>query len=238
MIDGKPAGLFIVFEGPEGSGKTTQAQLLVDALRKLGLDIDLTREPGGTPLGELVRRMLIDERELRAVNPQVQALLLSAARAQHISTRIRPHLKDCGVVICDRFSASMLAYQGRGFRLRLGDLENLTSFALQGVTPDLTVLLDLEVEIGLRRSLGHRSAVWDKESAIDYHELRFHRRVRDSYLAQAKRDKDGWLIVDALKTPEDIAAEVLQRLKSELDGPDLRRVPFAVIQPLLPLSIT
>ena len=237
MIDGKPCGLFIVFEGPEGSGKTTQSQLLGDALRKQGLDVDQTREPGGTPLGELVRRMLIDEREMRAVNPQVQALLLSAARAQHISKRIRPHLERGGVVICDRFSASMHAYQGRGFRLRLRDLEKLTSFALQGVTPDLTVLLDLEVEVGLKRSLSHVKTVWEKESAIDFHQLNFHRRVRDSYLAQAKRDKNCWLKVDALKALDDIAIEVLQRVKSEVDGRDLRRVLFAVVQPRLPLSI-
>ena len=237
MIDGKPAGLFVVFEGPEGSGKTTQAQLLGDALRQQSLDVDLTREPGGSPLGELVRRMLIDEREMRSVNPQVQALLLSAARAQHIAKRIRPHLERGGVVICDRFAASMRAYQGGGFRLRLGDLDNITSFAVQGVTPDLTILLDIEVEIGLKRSLSHRNTVWEKGSAINWHRLRFHHRVRDAYLAQANRERGCWLKVDALKDPREIAAEVTRRVQPEIDGRDLQRVSFSVVQPRLPIGI-
>jgi len=236
MIDEKPAGLFIVFEGPEGSGKTTQAQLLGDALRQQELDVDLTREPGGTPLGERLRRVLLQEQDMQAVDPRVQALLMSAARSQHVTERIRPHLEHGGVVICDRFAASTRAYQGGGFRLRRRDLEHLTSFAIQGVTPDLTVLLDVEVEAGLKRSLSHRNTDWEKAGGINWHGLPFHRRVRDSYLSQAADDPDRWMVADGLLPPSEIAASILARVQPELDDRTLRRVTSPV-QRLLPFSI-
>jgi dTMP kinase len=236
MIDGEPNGLFIVFEGPEGSGKTTQAQLLGDTLRQQELDVDLTREPGGTALGERLRRVLLQEQDMQAVDPRVQALLMSAARSQHVSERIRPHLERGGVVICDRFAASTRAYQGGGFRLRRRDLENLTAFAIQGVTPDVTVLLDVEVEDGLKRSLSHRDTDWEKAGGINWHGLPFHRRIRDSYLDQAADDPEHWLVVDGLQPPREIADEILRRVQPEVDARDLRKVT-APVQRLLPFSI-
>ncbi len=117
MADAKPTGFFITFEGPEGSGKTTQARILADRLQAAGFDVDATREPGGTDVGERIRKILLEEYTLQRLDARVQALLVSAARAQHVVERIKPRLERGGLVVCDRFAASMLAYQGAGFRL-------------------------------------------------------------------------------------------------------------------------
>ena len=237
MIDGRPLGLFIVFEGPEGSGKTTQSQLLDDTLRQRGLDVDLTREPGGTPLGEKVRRILMHDQEMQAIDPRVQALLMSAARAQHVVQRIRPQLESGGVVICDRFSASTRAYQGAGFRLRRRDIERLSEFAISGSEPDVIILLDLDVEVGLKRSFSHRDEDWEKAGGINWQGLDFHRRVRDSYLEQARDDPDRWFVTDACAPPSSIAAAVLQKLRVELGSRELRRATEPV-QSSFSLGIT
>ena len=223
MIRSRPCGLFIVFEGPEGSGKTTQSQLLGDSLRQRGLDVDLTREPGGTPLGERVRQILMHDQDMQTIDPRVQALLISAARAQHMAQRIRPQLESGGVVVCDRFSASTRAYQGAGFRLRRRDIERLSEFAVSGVQPDVVILLDLDVEVGLKRSLSHRDEDWEKAGGINWQGLDFHRRVRDSYLEQARDDPDRWLVTNGSKQPESIAAAVYQRVSVELGNRELRR---------------
>lgn len=223
MIRSRPCGLFIVFEGPEGSGKTTQSQLLGDSLRQRGLDVDLTREPGGTPLGERVRQILMHDQDMQTIDPRVQALLISAARAQHMAQRIRPQLESGGVVVCDRFSASTRAYQGAGFRLRRRDIERLSEFAVSGVQPDVVILLDLDVEVGLKRSLSHRDEDWEKAGGINWQGLDFHRRVRDSYLEQARDDPDRWLVTNGSEQPESIAAAVYQRVSVELGNRELRR---------------
>lgn len=223
MIHSRPCGLFIVFEGPEGSGKTTQSQLLGDSLRQRGLDVDLTREPGGTPLGERVRQILMHDQDMQTIDPRVQALLISAARAQHVAQRIRPQLESGGVVVCDRFSASTRAYQGAGFRLRRRDIERLSEFAMSGAEPDVVILLDLDVEVGLKRSLSHRDEDWEKAGGINWQGLDFHRRVRDSYLDQARDDPDRWLVTDGSEPPATIAAAVYHRVCVELGNRELRR---------------
>ena len=155
-VDGKRRGLFIAFEGPEGCGKSTQARMLADRLQRAGLDVLLTREPGGTDLGERLRTLMLREQSLPALEPRVQALLMLAARAQHVAERLRPWLSGGGVVVCDRFAASTLAYQGAGFGLDVEALDHMNAFATAGVLPDVTVLLDLDVQLGLTRSLRQR----------------------------------------------------------------------------------
>lgn len=232
-----PKGLFIVFEGSEGSGKTTQTQLLADALRRCGLDVDLTREPGGTPLGERVRRLLLNDQDMQALDPRVQVLLMSAARAQHVSQRIRPQIERGGVVICDRFTASTQAYQGAGFRMRRRDLERIAGFSTDGVSPDLTVLLDLDVEIGLKRSFSHRDTDWEKAGGINWHGMDFHERVRESFLAQARENEAEWLVADATTPPAKIAADIFNRVSVLIEGRELRQAT-GLVQRSLPMGIS
>ncbi len=214
-------GLFIVFEGAEGTGKTTQTQLLSESLRRRGLDVDVTREPGGTPLGEQVRRLLLNQQEMQTIDPRVQVLMVSAARAQHVSERIRPKLDQGGVVICDRFTGSTQAYQGAGFRISRRDIERIGEFSTDGLHPDLTVLLDLDVQDGLKRSLSDRDTDWEKAGGINWHGIDFHERVRESFLSQARDNMDQWLVADATAPVTTIASDILDRVSMLIEGREL-----------------
>ena len=231
-VDGRRRGLFIAFEGPEGSGKSTQATMLADRLQQAGLDVLLTREPGGTELGERLRVLMFRERSLPELDPRVQALLMLAARAQHVAERLHPWLNDGGVVVCDRFAASTLAYQGAGFGLDVAELEQMNAFATAGVLPDVTLLLDLDVQVGLMRSLGQRGSDWEKAGGMNAQKLEFHGRVRRNYLEQA--DADGWTVLDATQPPDQLRDEVWRRVEPEVSVRALR-APEAV-QPPLPLA--
>ncbi len=208
--------LFISFEGPEGSGKTTQAQLLYHYLRERGLRVLLTREPGGTFIGDQIRRVLLspDNAEMQ---PEAEILLFSASRAQLVRQVIRPALQQGIVVICDRFADSTLAYQGYGHGLDLEALGAITRFATGGLWPDLTFYLDLEAEEGLRRKLtaGQGRAEWNR---LDQKELAFHQRVRKGYLALAAAEPDRWWVLDAARPVDELQAvireEVERRLKT------------------------
>jgi dTMP kinase len=235
MGPGGRKGLFIAFEGTEGSGKSTQARLLADRLAARGLDVDLTREPGGTELGERVRDILLHQRNLQDHDPRVQALLMSAARAQHLVERVRPHLERGGIVVCDRFAASTIAYQGGGFRLRQAELEQLTDFATAGVTPDLYLLLDVPVQIGLQRSLRLRGQDWEKAGGINWNGPEFHERVRRAYLDQAESDPERWQVVDGTSPVEAVAGVIGAGVESLVEARDLRRASHAV-QAKLPLQ--
>ena len=205
-------GVFIVFEGPEGSGKSTQARLLAERLTAEGRSVVLTREPGGTPIAEQVRTILLDPANC-AMLPEAEALLYSAARAQHVGDVIRPELERGAVVICDRFADSTLAYQGGGRGLSIDDLRTIQRFATGGLTPTLRILVDVPVEVGLRRRFGVEAEV----NRLDVAGAEFHERVRASYLAMAAQDEASWVVVDGDDTVEAVEERIRQAVAPHVD---------------------
>lgn len=181
---------FITFEGTEGSGKSTQIELLAEALRSHGTSVVSTREPGGTALGEHLRQILLESDAPLA--PESEAYLMTAARAEHVRQVIRPALTAGRIVVCDRFVDSTLAYQGGGRGLPVATLQQLQQLAVGDLTPDLTILLDLPVELGLGRRVRGGGA-----NRIDRETLAFHERVARWYRAAAKDDPARWRVVDA-----------------------------------------
>jgi dTMP kinase len=198
-------GAFITIEGPEGAGKTTQAERLREAIVGLGVEVVLTREPGGTDLGERIRGLLLAPADGPSHDPRADALLFNAARAQLVTEVVRPALARGAVVVATRFADSTLAYQGFGAGLAIDELRALERTATGGLRPDLTILLDLPAEAGLARKTGDE--VTRFETAFD---LAFHRRVRDGFLALAAAEPERFAVVDASGTPDAVAAGVLR----------------------------
>jgi dTMP kinase len=207
-------GLFITFEGPEGSGKTTQIRLLAAWLTERGCNVRTTREPGGTHIGDAIRAILLDpaHTEMRA---ESEILLFSAARAQSVGQVVRPHLMQGGIVLSDRFADSTLAYQGYGRGLDLDMLRQITVFATGNLVPDLTVCLDLPVLEGLQRKRGGDVAEWNR---MEREQLAFHERVRAGYLALAATEPGRWLVLDGTRSIEAIQAAIRERVGVLLDG--------------------
>jgi dTMP kinase len=192
-------GRLIAFEGVEGSGKSTQLELLRQALEGRDQEVVVTREPGGTPAGERVRALLLDpEVEL---DPRAEALLFAAARAELVAEVIRPALERGAVVLCDRYLDSSLAYQGVARGLGRGPVEEVNRFATGGLLPDLVVLLDLDPAAGL----GRRTGELDRIEAQD---LDFHRRVRQAFCDLAAADPGRFAVVDAAAPVGEVAARV------------------------------
>ena len=211
MAASKKPGLFITLEGPEGSGKSTHAPRLAEHLRSSGRDVLLTREPGGTSIGDQIRAILNDHANA-AMQPIAETLLFCASRAQLASQMLRPHLARGGTVVCDRFSDSTIAYQGYGHGLNREMLSAICDFASGGLKPDLTLLLDLPVETGLaRRRRG--SGDWNRLDAL---EVEFHRRVRKGYLELAKQEPARWIRIDAEKGEEDVWRQILEAVESRI----------------------
>lgn len=214
------AGFFVALEGPEGAGKSTQARLLGQRLGAAGHRVVLTREPGGTPIGEQVRAVLLDHANC-AMLPATEALLYSAARAQHVGEVVRPALAGGAIVVCDRFVDSTLAYQGGGRGLGEAELRAVQRLATDGLLPDLRVLLDLPVAVGLAR----RFAASEPVNRLDAAELAFHERVRAFYRALVAAEPAAWVVVDATRAIDEVAAvvaaEVVRRLaeRPPADGP-------------------
>lgn len=199
-----PRGWLITVEGPDGAGKTTQAQRLAEHLRSRGVDVILTREPGGTWLGERLRSLLLSRTESTAPSdPLADALLFNAARRQLILEVIRPALAAGRTVLCARFADSTLAYQGYGAGVPLDRLRSLETTATEGLTPDLTILLDVPVEAGLARKAPGDVTRFEAEF-----DLEFHRRVRTGFLALAAASPDRFVTVDATRPKGEVATAV------------------------------
>jgi dTMP kinase len=206
-------GYFIALEGPDGSGKTTQARLLSAALTSEGYEVVVTREPGGTPLAENIRGLLLTERGYDML-AETEALLFAAARAQHVHEVIAPSVAAGRIVISDRFVDSSLAYQGGGRGLDMDGLRAVQAFATGGMEPDLRILLDLPVEVGLKRRYASTEAI----NRLDEAGIAFHTTVRDTYLQLVSQRPSAWLVVDACQEVDilgqEIALAVVKRLHS------------------------
>jgi len=202
--------LFVTLEGPDGGGKSSQARQLVDHLRTLGHDVLLTREPGGTAIGDQIRRVITDLANT-PMHPRAEILLFSASRAQLCHEVIWPHLQAGGIVVSDRFFDSTFAYQGYGHHLDLEALRHITHFATGGLVPDLTVLLDLPAEEGLMRR--KKDGGWNR---LDAYNLDFHQRVRQGYLAMAAADPQRWVTVDAVRDEGSVQADVRRIVEGRL----------------------
>ncbi|HLY27908.1 MAG TPA: dTMP kinase [Aggregatilineales bacterium] len=203
--------MFITFEGPEGSGKSTQVPLLEKHLASKGFDVVAVREPGGTPIGDQVRDVLHDMKN-QEMHPHTELLLYSASRAQIVAQVIRPHLERGGIVICDRYADSTMAYQGYGRGLALDSLRQITQFATGGLVPDLTVYLDLEPEVGLNR----RNASGVEWNRMDSQTLDFYRRVCDGYQVLIAADPTRWVSIDARQSVEAISSAIINTVEARL----------------------
>jgi len=201
-------GLFVTFEGPEGGGKSTQIRRLAAALERAGHPVRLTREPGGSPVGDALRSLLLDQDDM---GPVTEFLIFTASRAELVRTVIRPALEAGQVVLCDRFTDSTYAYQGFGRGLDLPDLKAVTQVATGGLTPDLTVLLDLPPEVGLARA--QQVGAPDR---IERAGLGLHQRVRGGFLTLAQADPRRFLTLDAQRGEDDLHTEILRTVLEKL----------------------
>ena len=206
--------MFITFEGPEGSGKSTQITMLANTLREQGYAVVQTREPGGTSIGDQVRAV-VHHVDNTMMSSEAELLLYSASRAQLVNELIRPSLAANKIVLCDRYADSTIAYQGYGRNLNLTALHQVTQFATGGLKPDLTLLLDIDVERGLAR----RTNGGDEMNRLDLEAVEFHKRVRAGYHTLAAADPKRWIIVNADRSvPEvqqDLAKIVLSCLEKQ-----------------------
>ena len=205
-------GLFLSFEGGEGSGKSLQAKVLAEALQKRGREVVLTREPGGTAAGERIREIVLHAQEI-ALSPEAQVLLYSTARAQNVREVIRPAIEAGKIVIADRFFDSTMAYQGYGHGVSLEQIRGVTALACGDVVPDRTFLLDIPIDIGLGRSGWRAQSKWDRFEVLD---PAFHERVREGYLRLAAAEPRRWAVIDAARNEEAMSKDVWREVDALL----------------------
>jgi dTMP kinase len=199
--------MFITLEGPDGSGKTKQIQPLANFLTEKGFSVFTAREPGGTSIGDQVRNILMNM-ENTSMRPRTETLLFCSARAQLVDEVIRPHLENGEVVLLDRYADSTMAYQGYGHQNDLTLIKNLLDFATGGLKPDLTLLLDVDPEVGLRRRQDG-GGEWNR---LDAYQLQYHQRVRLGYLKMAAAEPLRWRIIDASQPPDMVKSKIQEVL--------------------------
>jgi dTMP kinase len=215
------AGFFVTFEGVEGCGKTTQAELLRADLEKDGFRVVFSREPGGTEIGERIRQILLD-RHLGEMKPLTELFLYLAARAQNVQELIRPALSEGAIVICDRFADASLAYQGAGREIGSAQVGELNRAATFGLVPDYTILLDVPVETGMeRKSTGGEAAV--ERDRIEREEMEFHSKVREGYLSLARDFSDRVDVLDGTLGRDELANDIAGRVRKKLK--DKQQIP-------------
>lgn len=203
-------GRFITFEGLDGAGKSTQMELLARRLRESGRDVLVTAEPGGTPIGEQIRRILLD-RANAGLSPVAELLLYFASRAQNVEEAILPALEHGRIVLSDRFTDSTLVYQGFGRGLGEEAVKTLESIACRGLKPDLTIYLDIDLETSLARARARNRAVEGErsvETRMDEQSAEFYRKVRAGYETLARREPERFRVIDGRRAPESVAADV------------------------------
>jgi dTMP kinase len=206
--------MFITFEGPDGSGKTTQVAPLSEYLTQRGHRVLITREPGGTAIGDQIRQVLSDLKNT-GMHPRSETLLFLAARAQLVEQVIKPHLADGHIVLCDRYADSTMAYQGYGHQNDLDQINSLINFATGGLKPDLTLLLDVGAEAGLTRKA--EGTEWNR---LDAYSLEFHERVRQGYAELAQAEPERWVVIDADQPADRVQEMIRQVVQSRLPVAD------------------
>ena len=209
--------MFITFEGIEGSGKTTQLRRLSQAWQAQGRRVVATKEPGGTPVADRIRSILLDSAQV--IDPVAETFLFAASRRQHVMELIRPAIDRGDDVLCDRFTDATLAYQGFGRLLPLDSLRSLNDWATGGLRPDLTLLFDLSEESGLRRARARNEGASSDEGRFEAEDLRFHRRVREGYLALALAEPGRFALVNAEGTEEDVYQRMLETIEALAGAP-------------------
>lgn len=204
--------MFITLEGPEGSGKTTAVESAVQKLMEMGYQIVRTREPGGTPIAEEIRNVILDKANTN-MDPRTEALLYAASRRQHLVEKVWPALKEGKIVICDRYLDSSLAYQGGARNLGVDNILNINLFATENTWPDLTLLFDIDPEIGLARIASNANR---EVNRLDLEKIDFHKKVRQTFLDLAKRYPERYVIIDASLSREEVAKNTLEAILKRL----------------------
>ena len=204
--------MFITFEGGEGAGKSTAIKRIVEKLTSEGYEIVLTREPGGTPIAEEIRNVILDKKNT-AMDPRTEALLYAASRRQHLVEKVIPALREGKLVLCDRFLDSSLAYQGGARGIGIDTVYNMNLFATEGMLPDLTILFDIKPEEGLARIAANSQR---EVNRLDVEKLTFHNKVRDSFHELAKKFPERFVIVDASQGPDEVFADAYKAIEDRL----------------------